>query len=459
LGWTALCSLALVPITTGCTSVSDPVPASLSDANRDTAAPADDSGAYDGAAKDDGSGGRTDTPPVEDGGTRITGKVVDAATGRGLAGRTVALAGKKATTNVSGAFGLDIVADSYDVVVTDPDGASVSIFKGLTRREILLPHLPSPNETDAKGATVRGALSGGGDYPLGPFDTFTVYFSSPEASDSLGANAGFGPSYGPMLVRWRGPESITGDLIALRSTFDANHINVEFPGFATRNVTLSTAGSLTANLDLVPVKDAHIAGKVELPAGYSVGYKQVFYRMPSTGDPIFVQLDEDFARSFDYVVPDLSALGGSVCAKVTSSDPLVFTEQCRPNVDGSVWSLAIQSPPALLRPAANGELSEVTLFSWTAFAGGVHVLTLAAATPSRGAPNIVLFTSATGASWSDFSALGLEFPKGSDYTWRVGGVAPLASIDDAFGPDGIGRLTRSESRRSSSEPRNISPPP
>src|SRR5262245_48088047 len=101
-------------------------------------------------------------PPTNPGG--ISGTVLERSWLRPLAGRIVVAGGRWTTTDLEGRFVLDGVGPVYDVGVLDPDRSVLTLYEGVSRRDPVLVHEPSPQGSGRQNdqqALVGGTLSGG----------------------------------------------------------------------------------------------------------------------------------------------------------------------------------------------------------------------------------------------------------------------------------------------------------
>ncbi len=162
-----------------------------------------------------GSWAEADVPPASSsvsaaGAGRVIGTVVDGE-GWPLPGQLVALGAETTTTDRDGRFTLHAGAPSYDLTIATPDRISISIYRGVNRRDPLLVHALAPAEdhsaptserSASHAAQIVGKLTGGGPYPLS--ESAAVHFASQRASGHqiLGGpnGTGAGPGYGPLKV-------------------------------------------------------------------------------------------------------------------------------------------------------------------------------------------------------------------------------------------------------------------
>jgi hypothetical protein len=88
----------------------------------------------------------------------VVGAVVDG-WGRPIAGRKIVLGGRSTVSDESGEFTVDGVGARYDVIVGDPDGATVTVYRGLSRRDPRLAHSPGQRPVPNCSATIDGSIT------------------------------------------------------------------------------------------------------------------------------------------------------------------------------------------------------------------------------------------------------------------------------------------------------------
>jgi hypothetical protein len=433
-------------------------------ATTDAADPGDAGRLVDGVPADspdaggDATGPATDAPDLPDSGTPLTGRVLDRENHRPLAGRAVVVRQRRAVTDANGQFTIASVEAQYDLTVVDPDGSTVSIYRGLTRRDPVLVHRPSANaDAPKRMSRVSGALSGAGAYPLTDKDGVEVVFFSPEADRLVVLGSGLGPSYGPLILGWDGPTSTTGQLVALRLSYTTN--GVQYAGYAAQPLTLADGVPAMIDLTFSPPTEGRIAGTVQSPAGYPVDYKQAFYRTSIPHGIVDLPTDESTASTFDYPIPELGNLDASLCVAAGSALHVMSTERCGLMIGATDVHLTMQAPPLLSAPKPAAVLESGADFAWGRFENGVHALALTAKQPSKSAPSVDVYTSATSEKWPDLTPAGIAFPKSAAYSISVEGLGPFATIDEACGADGLGAIRPAETRRSASDPIDVSTAP
>lgn len=413
---------------------------------------------------------------------RVDGRVVDLWGHQPLAGWLVAIGSLRAITDRAGRFTLDGVPARYDAVVVEPDRASASLYRGLRRRDPLLVHRSLPKSEGTHVADIVGTLSGGS--PLEADDFVVVAFLSPQGSGIDVPSASPAdrrpryPAYGPLRVVWRGPETLTGELVALmvpgavpgspgtpskRPPLLAHKTIALKTGFVTTSAVIDENNCAAPRprspppgpptevpLSLAPIKWRHVALTVE--ASY-LDALTMRYRWPTLGAeigvpsrgpthwrlpprPVPVEAD----------IPDLGELGCTLCVQAVA-EPQSSAETCTfpPNAPATLRprpapTLSLPSGPR--SPGGEAIFTSSTRASWTAFAGGVHLLEIEAQFSSAEHPSVYVYTEETSATWPDLAALGVRFPQDFViYDVGVVGFGPFASLDEALAPDGIGVAT------------------
>jgi hypothetical protein len=423
----------------------------------------------------------------------VAGQVVDLRNHRPLAGRLVAIGPKRAVTDADGRFTLAGVPDRYDAVVVEPDRATASVYRGLRRRNPLLVHRSLDKPEGQHITDIVGTLSGGGSVEKG--DYVVVAFLSHEGSAiDLPAAAAADrqptyPAYGPLRVSWRGPDTITGELVALlvpgaaprsppgsgvgRPALLAHKTIALGTGFVTTPAIQidehncaavpppapPSRGPTAIPLAFAPVGERHVALTVEAPYLDSLALR---YRWPALdaelGLPSFGPTHKRLpARPIplEVDVPDLDDLGAVLCVEAVANH-VSSVETCT----------FPRNAPAMVKPRLGPTLSMTpgphdaggkTIFaptsraSWTRFEGGVQMLAFEAQFSSTAHPSVYIFTEETSAGWPDLTALGILFPADFvDYDIGITGFGPYASLDQALAPDGIGAAALSDRYRAGS---------
>jgi hypothetical protein len=390
----------------------------------------------------------------------VRGTVLDHRSNLPSIGRLVVVGTAQATTDINGRFAIAAPAGVYDITVVDPNRSSVTFYRGLRRRDPVLIHDGDPNLVpkghDTHAAHIEGALSGGGFDPT-TSNMASVYFFSPQVvrDKILG-----GPTYGvrsagfsPLPLSWLGPASITGSLIAVRTTRDKTSAAAQATGDkgpvvwwgAHKDIKVASGEVTTADLTFARLPMGHIAGRIDVDPGLVVTGKGVtYYHLRNRGIPLAGDGKASRSTPFDYPVPDLRHLPGRYCANAYNGDSGVYstTMKCGVALGTTDVTIRLHAPPKLTTPvhrpnyvADKPTISRDTQFTWTAFeAGPVHQLSL-----EGGPPLITVYTTATSTSWPDVESVGVPLPKvGDAYMVSVTGHGPYQGMDEAFSPTGIG---------------------
>jgi hypothetical protein len=455
------CGSAGSPASTGSTGGADA-------GGLEAGTPSADAGTGDAGTGDAGTG---------DASAEIAGKVVDFVSKRPLAGRTVFTSGSSTsvTTDANGAFSVSEAPPLYDAIVVDPDGTTVSVFRGLTRRDPVLPHAATTvSGTTGNVGFATGTISGGTKFPLGTGHVVDISFFSADADGHVrlanSPTGAGGPAY-TLGVDWYGPSSTDGQLVALGS-FGLGTDDVDggaadaSPGddggtfwFVRRTFSMVEGKTETADLALSPIRTAQVSGTIA-SSSYPVTELLAYYRFPTPHSLVSFDQVNWGASSFNVTVADLTDVGATFCLEavhgVALGAELATTERCGVAPGSTSASLMLQAPPSLLTPAQGGDVGPDTPFVWTSFDGGIHALQLVSAFPSARAPSITVFTAESTAPWPALSSAGIAFPAGSAYQAIVLGMAPFSTIDDALGPTGFAAVIRTETRTSYSAAMDLS---
>ena len=188
--------------------------------------------------------------------------------------------------------------------------------------------------------------------------------------------------------------------------------------------------------------------------GYGVGYKAGSYRLNVRNAAVDLPLDDGPSTSFDYVVPVLGDPEATLCMRAGAATESLYTERCGLEAGATDVSIVLQAPPHLITPPENAMISTTSTISWSAFDGGIHLLTFDPGAVA-GHPAIRVNTSNTAMSLADVIPPGINLPPTGAYACTVGGLGPFASIDEAVGPAGLATLIPKETRKSFADPRRV----
>jgi hypothetical protein len=191
-----------------------------------------------------------------------------------------------------------------------------------------------------------------------------------------------------------------------------------------------------------------VSGQVVVPTGAFLTEKQVLFKLPIVHALLPVLADQTPATSFDYSIPVPPSPDWSLCVEGVGSPGVLITRICGLAMGSASAPVSVHASPTLLSPSTSANVMHDTHFTFTAFDGGIQVLELESSPSTPAAPSIYVFTAATDVPWPDLRPFGVPFPSGTSYRCTVGGVGPFSTMDDAFGPDGWGATTASETRAS-----------
>jgi hypothetical protein len=379
-----------------------------------------------------------------------SGQVLDFTSLLPLAGRSVSIGAATPVTDDSGRFVLGRAPGLYHVRIAEPDGASISFYRGLGRNDPVLLHHRAGSSR--RLGEISGNVSGVGSFPLTGKGRVDIYFFSDRISNSIGIGASAvspGPAFGPMRLSWDGPQAVTGRLIAL-GRFDG----VEPVGFADQPLTVSDRGAATASVMLSPVASTgHLGGIVGVPTGYVVSGTGAFYRLPIGDAAVTLAFDDGVKTTFDHVVPSLPALGGQLCVSASASPDFTVTHRCGLSLGQQNVDVNLQASPTLTVSSTGTLMTPDTAFSWTPFENGIHMLGITPQDGPDNTPEVHLFTAETATTWRALATMGVTFSTTVKCKVSVAGLGPYRTMDQATSIDGIGSVRPLELRRAYSSNR------
>jgi len=378
---------------------------------------------------------------------------------------------QRTTTQVDGSFAFENVPGIYDLAVLDAKRDVVTIYRGLTRRDPLLVHGGAPETLDeyraAHSAKLFGSFTVGG----GPLASAaaTLGFFSP-ALTAVGepcAATASGAPCDPLALYWNGPATLEGEAVAIAvedrgpRAADSSRSSQALSGWAGRGpFTVAPSQAPTVGLALARMPARRVRGDFRAPAGHEVSTLIEFYRLPLLGGEIPLRrFDREGLRGLDDELPDLGGVGASLCVTALSDgDGTASATRC--GVGADPITLTLEAPPRLMAPANQAAFEPDTAITWSRFSGGVQVLELLGAGPAADRPDVTVYTMETTASWQrELAEARVAFPKGcSIYQMTAGEYGPFRSMDDAFGPAGLGTFVPAEMRWSRSPPIAVTVP-
>jgi hypothetical protein len=353
-------------------------------------------------------------------------------TGAAVKNAPVGIAGKWTTSDDSGAFTIAGVTTPYDVVSVKSSPSKVGVvFKGLTRADPTILFLGTSDSNLSHG-TVTGALSGGDPLPA-PGDETIVTLGSGNRSVTATPFS--------LNPYWAGPTVFTGTLRALQYVKGPSGTPSAYRGYGERpNVSVVHSSTVAAqDVVMTGVSTANLSGTVALPAGYALNFRAVSARF-SDGAAFGLGAETALGAAFNVLTP--SSIGATFSVFLEANGPEDSLSYVRANglaANASGVTLTAQAAPVMALPVANGTgVTTATDFTWTRFAGGVHILAIS---PDSGStnPQFYVFTSDTSARIPDLAAQGMGLPAGAAYRWNVLGFAPFSSVD-AFAAQETGEL-------------------
>ncbi|ATB39529.1 hypothetical protein CYFUS_004973 [Cystobacter fuscus] len=339
----------------------------------------------------------------------------------------------------SGAFSISGVTPPYDVIVADKERRVATVFMGLTLETLTV---PLELDTDAAQpdpeheATVEGTVTG--EQPSSAIATTNLLFAS-TGGDMSGSVEPSG-TYS-LNVDWSGATSATGTIYALQSESSSpGSLPTRYLAFGQRdNVTVSKDATLPAqDIALSPVTNSRLAGNYIVPEGYALSLSTLSLAFKPGSE---FSLGFAFASSgaFDYAVPQIPQTTFSILAFAIPRDAqgaegtLLFKRGLTAGTTNVSVEIQASARPAQPADAAK-DVTRTTEFSWSPFAGGVHVLTLQEDKSKNQTPyTVTLYTSGTQTTLPDLSAFGMDLPANTEFTWKIQGFGPAASMDALIG--------------------------
>lgn len=411
----------------------------------DESSPTAEAGAGWNDPESAGAGGVATDPGVH-------GIVLDSATKRPLFGREISVGAVHTTSDDRGAFELPNSSPVYDLTIVDADGSNVSVYQGLTRRDLVLLHRHSSfGSGTVHSARIAGTLAKPNSELLATSNLAVVQFFSAAADDRIllgGSVPPYAPDYG-LFLSWNGAPSLTGKLVAQGFFQPTDNSSGDPPPhfFVEQDVTLEDGELQAVNLTFAAVGTKPLSGAVMLPDGVTLSQLQEYYRLPLPNAVIPISNYIDPSPTFAHDIDELGGSGRQLCLKaISNAQHSLSTERCDLTLGSRNVSIALQVAPSLRSPTTSDVLTKSTRFEWSPFENGIYLLELEAHSPSRSTPNIDLYTSNTHASWPALSSI--DFPSSASYDCTVGGLGPFTSVDDATAPNGLGALIPAELRRS-----------
>jgi hypothetical protein len=387
-----------------------------------------------GSNGDGGPGGTTDGGGTPGKPITVTGKIVSF--GVGLANVPVVVGGKTpVNTSTLGTFTVPDVQPPYDVefaLKTSDSQPRVTIYQGLTRPDPTLVALgtngelrPNPTTATSLSGTVSGANGPGwARVPIVSFSAPNRAYGFAAVDQSSGKYTMQGND-GPM---WYGANAVTGSLSASLVLDNAMPVTAYYGRVDGVTVTGGMATS-DKNIALAQVQTAVVQAKITAPQRYTDASKTVvnmgirypegagyFVKSTNQAFPLDLKRPVPFVNGGSFQASVGYALGGDAEASFARATALA-------TMSGEL-SLALADPPAQTAPD-DGARAASNTFTFSAFPGGIHRFTIAAANQ----PSVTIVTAATSVTLPDLTPFAITLPGNVEYSWRVAGFRPIPSID------------------------------
>jgi hypothetical protein len=362
--------------------------------------------------------------------------------------------------DASGGFVVNNVPSTYSLVmlITSQSFRSAIVYQGLTRTNPTLTVLGGSSvPVQSTFATVEGKFTGGLGFSATSkaITEFTV--SIPKAVSSGSSNRGsVDPTTGnyTAFINWAGGNPVAATLHALQYSNDTNGKITAFGGYAqkTINVVPSQGTPIKQDITLAPVNSGTVKGSIDWPSGITAPQYSVSTTLFLSGlntEEIFVfpplgsQPTGGIPDGYDQLVPVITGAKlmqrVGITEKPTSGALLPPKESAvwKAVTPGATTNIVVPAPIALTAPeSAASDVTGNTKFTWSAFSGGVHLLSFFSGM-SGVQTSIGVVTAASSSIIPDLSAYGFGLPKAAIYVWWVTGVAPYASMDAATDTSGL----------------------
>jgi hypothetical protein len=381
-------------------------------------------------------GCKSDSTTGPGAGTTITvsGKVIGT-NNQPVAGVPVVIAGiASVNTDASGNFSIAGVTAPYTVTVIDGANKAAIVYRGLSRSDptlVFFNSTPGVSRTASITGTIRPATS----YPEPAGRKTLVAFASTETGKTVTATGATG-AYALNNLTWYGPTTTTGALYALQFDYNTTTgLPTTYLGYGTRSgiALLDATSNPNGNDTMSAVSSAQVSGTVTAPAGYTIGGKSLGLRL---GDKGLLSLlsESNPAAAFTYNTPTVSGATFTIMASASKSGASSIAYKV--GVAGNATGVSVNIPNAPDQSLPINAATNITtgsLFSWSPFTGGIHLVIF----QSGGKPSYYVITASASDSIPNLGSAGLGLPVASTYSWAVYGFGPFANVDAATGPAGF----------------------
>jgi hypothetical protein len=402
---------------------------------------------------------------------RVTGHVFRSA-GSPVVGRIVHLNGRRMVTlDKEGAFVLEQVPARYDLWIGHDKEASVTVYRGLTRRAPTLQHeasydLPEDRRSDNK-ATISGIVRGGFPFPIDKDRRLVFSFMSEDAHGGWGMGSrmgqdgnSLGPRFGRMNIVWQGKPRVAGTLIAIGARMEKGNFWLD-PVLGVQPVVINDKAETTVEIELASLPTGRIAGEVKAPAKYRTWNGYLDFRLDGGRGSINLdcRLDDAWRTQgrFDCLVPDLSVLHGQYCMSLIDGTAHGSAlEHCGGSVGMTDFSPPFQAPPDLRPLDKPGLVRTRSVIAWSGEEKAVYAVEIRssmdyeARTPENvKSVELRLFTTGTRMAWKELERYGVKTPPGAKYEVVVSRMWPYRTVDEIASASGPLSRTATYQRASS----------
>jgi len=368
-------------------------------------------------------------------------------------GVKVGILGKQSVTSgAGGVFMFTDVIPPYDLYTFGGSGSTsnptptVFLFNHLTRPD---PIVSAPTTSDftliafclpipprmCPNSAVTGARTG----PGTATDDTVFAWTGPSASFA-GAVLNADRTYSG-TIRWNSGADNAGVLHALQFTRRPSGAPNTFLGYArSAQTTVSDGMPATINLAAASVNStATLSGTIASPSGYAMPSISLVQQFGTTQAVLWTT---NMTNTVDATFPLISAAGGtSLFASVSAPDGTGSSSFVQPLTGTVAVNFAMPAAAVLSVPAdAATGVTTSTHFTWISAPSIINELNISTGGTSRASYRI--FTQASDATIPLVPELTL--PADQDFSWRVVGYGPNASINDAAAANELETVSSSD---------------
>lgn len=410
----------------------------------------------------------------------ITGKLLNGAgqpvTAASLTGSgttlSVKLLGSSVTIAVdaTGGFTLADVPATYSLAVLvfqtqGQNGRIATVYQGLTRANPTLTIFASGQPVETSNAPVEGKITGGLGFPTTSITSTWVALTVPKAVSPYSnyfspVDASTGSYF--TSATWLGSDPVAANLQALQFSADNSGKIMAYHGYVQQSINLTkqvfVPGQPTVvtkqDLALLPVTVGNVKGAITWPTGITTPeYDVNTIALLGGSNPIGFPLSPANGSApvtgvaptgFDQLVP---LVAGAKFMQIAGIREKTGSGSFGSRVSSTVWKsvtsgantdITVPTPVDLTLPGdATSQVGVSTTFSWKAFTGGVHRLSVYPSPPGATPIGIQVITAGSSTTIPDLSAYGFSLSESSIHVWYVEGFAPYSSIDAATDTAGL----------------------